>query len=90
MHLRKVYIGETKRKLETRLKEHKDVCIKYLTDKSAIAEHTWMNVRSTWSNKDFSVNQSHHGAYHERSTKHTDDTWKHTLQKRQRVWATWL
>ena len=34
----KVYIGE---RLETRLKEHKDACIKGFTDKSAIAEHAW-------------------------------------------------
>ena len=44
----KVYIGETKRqletrRLETRLKEHKDACTKYLTDKSAIVEHAWAN-----------------------------------------------
>lgn len=39
----KVYIGETKRRLETRLKEHKDACAKCLTDKSAIAEHAWTN-----------------------------------------------
>ena len=37
----KVYIGETKRRLGTRLKEHKDACVKCQTDKSAIAEHTW-------------------------------------------------
>ena len=35
---RKVYIGETKRHLETRLKE---ACIRDQTDKSAIAEHAW-------------------------------------------------
>ena len=39
----KVYIGETKRRLETRIKEHKDACVKCLTDKSAIAEHAWTN-----------------------------------------------
>ena len=37
----KVYIGETTRRLGTRLKEHKDACIKGFTDKSAIAEHAW-------------------------------------------------
>ena len=39
----KVYIGETKRRLGTRLKEHKDACVKCHTDKSAIAEHAWTN-----------------------------------------------
>ena len=34
----KVYIGETKRRLETRLK---DACVRCQTDKSAIAEHAW-------------------------------------------------
>ena len=40
-----VYIGETKRRLETRLKEHKDACTRCLTDKSAVtvAEHAWTN-----------------------------------------------
>ena len=37
----KVYIGETKRRLETRLKEHKEACVKGQTTKSAIAEHAW-------------------------------------------------
>ena len=37
----KVYIGETTRRLGTRLKEHKDACIKGFMDKSAIAEHAW-------------------------------------------------
>ena len=38
----KVYISETTHQLETRLKEHKDACIKGFTDVSAIAEHAWM------------------------------------------------
>ena len=37
----KVYIGETKRRLGTRLKEHKDAFVRCQTDKSAIAEHAW-------------------------------------------------
>ena len=37
----KVYISETTRQLETRLKELKDMCIKGFTDKSAVAEHVW-------------------------------------------------
>ena len=39
----KVYIGETKCRLGTRLKEHKDACAKCLMDKLAIAEHAWTN-----------------------------------------------
>ena len=37
----KIYIGETVRRLDTRLKEHKDACICGQLDKSAIAEHAW-------------------------------------------------
>ena len=37
----KYYIGETTRRLGTRLKEHKDACERCLTDKSAVAEHAW-------------------------------------------------
>ena len=35
----KVYVGETQRRLETRVKEHKDACSKGHTEKSAITEH---------------------------------------------------
>ena len=38
---RKVYIGETRRHLRTRLKEHKNACVRCQTDKSAITEHAW-------------------------------------------------
>ena len=37
----KVYIGEIKSRIETRLKEHKDACVRCQTDKSAITEHAW-------------------------------------------------
>ena len=37
-----VYIGETKRRLETRLKEHKEACVKGQTTKSAITEYAWL------------------------------------------------
>ena len=36
-----VYIGETKRRLETRLKEHRDACERGMMEKSAVAEHVW-------------------------------------------------
>ena len=38
----KMYIGEPTHQLGTRLREHKDACIKGFMDKSAIAEHAWM------------------------------------------------
>ena len=50
----KVYIGETKRRLETRLKEHKDTYTRCLMDKSAIAEHAWANDHPTkWAETKF-------------------------------------
>ena len=39
----KVYIGETIRRLETRVKEHEEACRKGELDKSALAEHAWTN-----------------------------------------------
>ena len=37
----KAYIGETVRRLETRMKEHRDACRKGALEKSALAEHAW-------------------------------------------------
>ena len=37
----KFYIGETVRRLEMRLKEHRGACEKGMTKKSATAEHAW-------------------------------------------------
>ena len=37
----KSYIGETKRRLESRLKEHQDACRTQSLHKSAVAEHAW-------------------------------------------------
>ena len=39
----KVYICETKHRLGTQIKEHKDACVKYHVEKSASAEHAWTN-----------------------------------------------
>ena len=36
-----VYVGKTIRRLETRLKEHRDTCSKGNTERSAVAEHVW-------------------------------------------------
>ena len=37
----KVYTGKTIRRLETRIKEHKDACNQQQIEKSAVAEHAW-------------------------------------------------
>ena len=38
-----VYIGETRQRLEMRLKEHRDACQRGMMEKSAVAEHAWEN-----------------------------------------------
>ena len=38
-----VYIGETRCRMETRLKEHRDACERGLMEKSVVAEHAWEN-----------------------------------------------
>ena len=38
-----VYIGETRQRLETRLKEHRDACERGMMEKSAVVEHAWEN-----------------------------------------------
>ena len=38
-----VYIGETRWRLETRLKEHRDACKRGMMEESAVAEHVWEN-----------------------------------------------
>ena len=43
MECGEAYIGETVRRLETRVKEHRSACQKGVLEKSALAEHTWMN-----------------------------------------------
>ena len=43
LQLRQVYIGETVRRLETRMKEHQDACRRGMVERSAIAEHAWEN-----------------------------------------------
>ena len=37
------YTGETRQRLETRLKEYRDACERGTMEKSAIAEHAWEN-----------------------------------------------
>ena len=36
-----VCVGETIRRLETRMKEHQDACERGMLEKSTVAEHTW-------------------------------------------------
>ena len=38
-----VYIGETKQRLGTRLKEYRHPCRRGMMEKSAVAEHAWEN-----------------------------------------------
>ena len=40
---RQTYIGGTKQRLETRLREHQDACERGMMEKSGVVEHTWEN-----------------------------------------------
>jgi len=40
---RQVYIGGTKQRLETGLREHQDACERGMMEKSGVVEHTWEN-----------------------------------------------
>ena len=40
------YVGETVRRLETRIAKHKEACSRGELEKSAIAEHAWQNQHS--------------------------------------------
>ena len=78
----KVYIGETKRRLETRLKEHKEACVKGQTTKSAIAEHAWLEGHPiNWDG----TRILQRGAGDERGNVHTVPADGLTVQPRQRV-----
>ena len=37
----KTYIGETTRRLETRMREHREACCRGMLERSAVAEHAW-------------------------------------------------
>ncbi len=41
----KVYIGETTRRLEQRVKEHQDICKRGDEKVSVIAEHAWQQLK---------------------------------------------
>ena len=69
----KVYIGETKRRLGTRLQEHKDACAKCLTNKSAIAEHAWYQLERD-EVEDPAAREQDYAASFERGAQHTRDT----------------
>ena len=43
-----MYIDETKRRLGTRIKEHKDARVKYHVEKSAIAKHARTTTQQNW------------------------------------------
>ena len=51
----KAYIGEMVRRLEARVKEHRDACQKGVLEKSALAEYAWTNHHPTIKWEKFSV-----------------------------------
>ena len=55
-----VYIGETRRNLSLRLKEHKTNCEKAELEKSAVAKHSWTNDhRIKWKEASILATESH-------------------------------
>ena len=88
-----VYIGETKRRLETRLKEHRDACKRGMIEKSAVAEHVWENHHPI----DWEETRGHSagprqwtGNVAEGGTAHPDDTLGGVLQPGWRTGSPWL
>ena len=77
-----VYIGETKRRLETRLKEHWDACERGMMEKSALAEHAWENYHPIdWEETTvLDHSRGHAGAIGEGGPAHSDDTLRGVLQ----------
>ena len=87
-----VYIGETKRRLETRLKEHRDACERGMMEKSAVAEHAWENHHPIdWEETTvLDRGRGHAGIVAEGSTAHPDDTLGGALQPGWRTGSPWL
>ena len=85
-----VYIGETKRRLETRLKEHRDTCERGLMEKSAVAEHAWENHHPIdWEEITSAGPRQRTGIVAEGGPTHPDDTLGGALQPRWRTESLW-
>ena len=89
-----VYIGETKRRLETRLKEHRDACERRMMEKSAVAEHAWEHHHPIPLGGDHRTGPwQRTGIVGEGGLAHPDDTCGRALQPRWRTGFTgspWL
>ena len=82
-----VYIGETRCRLEMRLKEHRDACERGMIEKSAAVEHAWENESPLDPpGGDHSAGQRQKtGAVGEGGSTHPDDTVRRALQPRWRT-----
>ena len=56
----KVYIGETRRRLETKLREHQEACRKGTFETSAVAEHAWKDQHAIRWDETTVVNMARH------------------------------
>ena len=77
-----VYIGETRWRLETRLKEHRDACERGMMEKSAVAEHAWENHHPSTGRRPQAGPWQRTGAVGEGGTAHSDDTLRGAFQPR--------
>ena len=85
----KVYFGETRRQLETHLKEHKDTHMKGFTCKSPIAEHARTEDHPIHLD-DTRIQKCANQTMELGSNLHTNSTRELALQSRQRLWHTRL
>ena len=84
-----VYIGETRQRLETRLKEHRDACERGMMKKSAVAEHAWENHHPIHWKETTAGPWQRTGAVGEGGPAHPDDTLRGALQPRWRTGSPW-
>ena len=86
-----VYIEETRQRLETRLKEHRDACERRMMKKSAVVEHAWENHHPIhWEEATVLDHGRGTGAVGEGGPGHPDDTLRGVLQLRWRTGSPWL
>jgi len=85
-----VYIGETKRRLKTRLKEHRDACERGMMEKSAVAERVGAPPPNPLGGDHRTGPWQRTGVVGERGLALLDDTCGRALQPRWRTGSPWL
>ena len=81
----KVYIGETRSRLKTRLREHQEACRKGTQEKSAVAEHAWKDQHAIKWKETTVVDMARHLS--ELFHPYQHDPCQGTPQQRHRTWC---